>query len=89
MSKFPLTHIYGVTRKEYYSLTGVTPEQMISSLKAECEVMEMQVAKLRKIYRRKQFVSQEGRYLASLLKHISTKIAQKRAKVRDIEARDL
>lgn len=88
MNKFPLTHIYGVTRAEYYKMTGITPQQMVASLEAEVSVMEIQMIKLRKIYRRKQFVSQEGRYLASLLKHISAKISQKELKIRDIKARD-
>lgn len=89
--KFELTHIYGVTRREYYNLTGITPEEMVRFLEAEVTVMSEQVIKLRKIYRRRSvtFASAEGRYLGALLKHIAVKIAQKRAKIQDIQLNDI
>jgi len=89
--KFELTHTYGVTRREYYNLTGITPEEMVRFLEAEVTVMSEQVVKLRKIYRRRSvtFASAEGRYLGALLKHIAVKIAQKRAKIQDIQLNDI
>ena len=89
MASFPLTHIYGVTRSEYYRLTGTTPAELIGSLEAKVELLKAQRDNLRRIYRRKTFVSREGRYLASVLKHIATLIAEKEDKVKMIRKYDL
>ena len=83
-----LEEIYGMSRKEYYSATGTTPEDMIQSLDNECIIMELNLEKLRLKYRKVDFCSKEGRYLAKLMSVIGMKIAQKRAKIKDIMTND-
>lgn len=89
MRKFPLTHTFGVTRKEYYKLTGITPSELIRFYQAENVALLYQQNQVRKWLRRKPFTSSEGRYLTALFSHIILKYRKNLRKIQKIEREDM
>ena len=89
MNEFTLEDMYGMTRQQYYVVTGITPDEMIRSLHSEVMVLIDHCESLRVIYRELSFTSDEGRRIARLISHITKKVAQKRAKIKDITENDL
>ena len=85
MVSFPLTHLYGMTRDEYYKATGVTAEELVRHLKAEVLCLSTQRDQVRKLLRKKPFASSEGRYLSNLYKEITNRIDRKERKIKEIE----
>lgn len=85
---FPLTHVFGVTRKEYYSLTGITPTDLIRFYEAEVVAMTAQRDNVRKWLRKVPYASPKGRYLNALFLHITVKIDKNRRKIRQIKSED-
>jgi hypothetical protein len=86
--KFPLTHVFGVTRKEYYRLTGITPIDLVRFYEAENMAMVMQRNNVRKWLRKVPYASPKGRYLQELFIHITVKIDKNRRKIRQIKSED-
>lgn len=86
---FTVEQVYGVTRQEYYVISGITPEEMVRSLEAEVMVMLNNLDQIREEFRNVEFISDEGRTYASLIKYIEGKIASKRDKISDIKSNDL
>lgn len=89
MNEFTLEDMYGMTRQQYYVVTGITPDEMIRSLQSEVMVLVDHCESLRVIYRELSFTSDEGRRIVRLMSHITEKVAQKRAKIKDITENDL
>jgi len=87
MNKFSLEEVYQCTRKEYCTLTGITPQGLIQHLEAEIAILGRSIDIYREEYRNGGLVaSKSQRRIANIMSDIQKKIDSKIAKVIDIKS---
>ena len=82
---FTIEQIYGCTREQFCERTGTTLEDMKIRLSKEVTILEVNLAKQREAYRSGgAYATDQQKNRAKLIKFVEDKIAQKKAKAKDI-----
>jgi hypothetical protein len=86
MEKFSIEKIYGCTRRDYCTMTGITPEEMSRHLEAEAVMLTSNLFKIKAEYESGgAFTDEVQRERAKLLTVIQNKITAKKLKIGDIK----
>ena len=83
--QFTLEEIYGVSRTEYCTITGIDPNELIKHLEAEVGMLERSYLEISTLYRESVLSSAQLIYFEKLLHAINKRIESKKNKIRELQ----
>ena len=83
---FSLEELYGMSREEYLTTTGITRNELLCHLIDEVSILQANYERLQVEFTHGGLITDEDqRYRAKLLKEINGKIERKSLKIRDLK----
>jgi hypothetical protein len=81
---FNLEELYGVSRKDYCTITGITPDELIRHLEAEVDMLQKSHTEISILYRESALSSAKLKYFEKLCYAIEKKIDSKSRKIQSL-----
>jgi len=83
---FTLEELYGMSREEYLTTTGITRNELLCHLIAEVSILQANYELVQVEFQHGGLITDDDqRYRAKLLKEISGKIERKSLKIKDLK----